>query len=548
MSGSLRRGALKRRVPHFGVMALAVPLAASVLASGCSNNNSSSSVSSGTLLVSRTTYAGTSSTIAVGQALPGGGNAVADGGYPEVFENETPDPSFGVTSPIYLDQINTSTGAVTKTLSVDPTLMSSSFASKSELALNQSLDGKSVTFMGYVSPINIPDVSNSNTDEAYDQTNPVASIYQRAIGQLDIMTGKFKMTPVNAYSGNNGRAATLANGYYYMVGNAGNGNAAAAGLCLLSQNTGVQFIQAGVADGGDTYPVGVLVPTPDTKSGCSATGYQFGYSVSQYSTTGAYSATAAEASPQAADKTGKDDNFRGMTVFNNTLFVSKGSGSNGIDTVFQVGSAGAFANGGVLSNTALTVLPGFNVLSEKTNEKTNPNGTVHPFGLWFANATTLFVADEGDGSVESSAGKMTQYAGLQQWSYSSVTNTWTLVAVYQGGLNINAALSSATITNPSPAVGDPSSWHVYTDGLRNLTGQTHADGSVTLYATTSTTSDDKTHDLGSDPNQVVSITISAAQLAVTTPAVLGTPTTTPAFSIVRQAPAGQRLGGVLIVK
>ena len=51
-----------------------------------------------------------------------------------------------------------------------------------------------------------------------------------------------------------------------------------------------------------------------------------------------------------------------MTVFYNTLFVSKGSGSNGVNNVCQVGATGALANGGTLSNAAITILPGFNTL------------------------------------------------------------------------------------------------------------------------------------------------------------------------------------------
>jgi hypothetical protein len=40
------------------------------------------------------------------------------------------------------------------------------------------------------------------------------------------------------------------------------------------------------------------------------------------------------------DKPGKDTNFRGLTILNNTLFVSKGTGGNGLNSAYQVGSAG----------------------------------------------------------------------------------------------------------------------------------------------------------------------------------------------------------------
>ena len=47
--------------------------------------------------------------------------------------------------------------------------MVTSFSSKSELALNLSTDHSSLTFMGYVAPIDALDVSNSNTPGEVDQ-------------------------------------------------------------------------------------------------------------------------------------------------------------------------------------------------------------------------------------------------------------------------------------------------------------------------------------------------------------------------------------------
>ena len=88
--------------------------------------------------------------------------------------------------------------------------MVSSFSSKSELALNVSTDGQYVTFMGYLSPIDAIDVSNSNTPAVFDPTNPVPGAYDRVLAQVD-RKGKFRFTSTNAYSGNNGRAAILNN-------------------------------------------------------------------------------------------------------------------------------------------------------------------------------------------------------------------------------------------------------------------------------------------------------------------------------------------------
>ena len=48
-----------------------------------------------------------------------------------------------------------------------------------------------------------------------------------------------------------------------------------------------------------------------------------------------------------ADKIGKDDNFRGLTIFDNVLYYTKGSGSNGVDTVYFVDTTGKACPNGV---------------------------------------------------------------------------------------------------------------------------------------------------------------------------------------------------------
>jgi len=105
-----------------------------------------------------------------------------------------------------------------------------SFPSKSELALNLSTNGQSVTFMGYASTPDQLDVSNSNTPGALDPTNPVPGTDYRLVAQLN-RGGHFGFTPTNAYSGNNGRAAILNSdaGVFYTAGNAGERRQPAAG-------------------------------------------------------------------------------------------------------------------------------------------------------------------------------------------------------------------------------------------------------------------------------------------------------------------------------
>jgi hypothetical protein len=198
------------------------------------------------LVVTRSVYDNNPKNIVVGTVLPpncaattGGCSAASgapnDGSYPTVWNNDIYDASFGITSRIFLDQM-TPFGWTINSLEVpaNPAKgganfadhLVTSFSSKSELALNLSNDGRFVTFMGYVAPVNTIDVSNSNTPAAIDPTNPVGTEFPRAVAQVDA-AGHFQFTETNAYSGNNGRAAIQNDSHgvdlIYTVGNAGNG-------------------------------------------------------------------------------------------------------------------------------------------------------------------------------------------------------------------------------------------------------------------------------------------------------------------------------------
>ena len=300
--------------------------------------------------------------------------------------------------------------------------------------------------MDYAAPVNTLDVSNSNTPGVNDPTNPVASSYSRNVVQIN-NNGTIQTTATNTYSGNNGRAVIQYNGSYITVGNAGNGSGSPANIAA---DTGVQLVTPGTG--------------ASTKIG--------NYNITQ--------------NGYAADKTAKDNNFRGETIFNNTLYVTKGSGSNGIDTVYQVGATGSVPNASDAATAAITVLPGFPTGLAKTN-----TANFYPFGLYFANATTLYVADEGSGSATGAATDAN--AGLEKWS--DVNGTWHYDYTLQAGLNLGQQYTVAGYpTNLDPA----------TDGLRNIAGQNNSDGTVTLYAITSTIS--ASGDQGGDPNKLVSIT------------------------------------------
>jgi hypothetical protein len=420
----------------------------------------------GNVLVSRSVYqdVGDVANLKVGDPLPGGGNAVADGTYPNVFNNAKVDGSFGVTSPIFIDQF-TRGGTLVNTLNVPtsgPNGVATSFPSKSEMALNLATDGQSITFMAYSNPgAGKLDVSNSNTPGVPDSTNPVkGSGFSRAVVQIDAL-GNVTVTPTNAYSGNNGRAAIYdaAGNQYLMVGNAGNGKGTPDNVV---KDTGVQTVAPG--QGPNTTVIGQHQGTTN-----ASTGSQYGFSVTQIY------------GPSAADKSGKDNNYRGETIFNNTLYVSKGSGGNGINTVYQVSvPGGGLPNAANGSLATFGILPGFSrVLANSST------GVLHPFGLWFANATTLYVGDEGDGANVGVDG-----GGLQKWSL--VNGVWQL----------DYTLTNGLVTGQPYTLGNYPA--VTTDGLRNITGFINNDGTVTIYGVTSTVS--AAGDQGADPNMVVAIT------------------------------------------
>jgi hypothetical protein len=514
-------------------------------------------------------YLGTADTVTIGETLPpgcaGGPNGATTVGVPDtagvvddvqvtcgvasdngeyanlndshnVFNNANTDGSFGITSPIFLDNI-TLEGHLLGTLPVPSDQIVTSFSSKSELALNRSVDGKSLTFMGYrggpgcpaityvngigiqgdtpgpISPTapNLIDVSASSAPAVCDPTNPVISSvvsnpvvptgYYRAVAEVDA-SGLVGITAGNAYSGDNGRAAIKGgNGLYYMVGNDNSGNLSKSQLTTtpigiaLTNATGAETLIPGHAP---------LAP-PDIQM---IGRLQFGN-----------------------DKPGKDTNFRGLTIFGNTLYISKGSGGNGINTVYQVGSAGTLPTGTAaeLAGVPITILPGFPSTAASTSP--GPAGAF-PFGLFFATATTLYVCDEGDGTfvsppvngnVEDQTSLAT--AGVQKWVLQD--GTWVRLYVLQEGLDLGIPYSVANY---------PASLNPATAGCRNMTGRVNGDGTVKIWAITSTLSANS--DQGADPNKLVTVTDLLSATTLPTGGGLGH------FAVVRSAGAGEVLRGV----
>jgi hypothetical protein len=496
----------------------------------------------GGLLLSRAHYVGYSGMLTPGvTVLPTGALAIADGSFAHVWDNVSVDGNFGVTAPIYLDQL-TGRGTLLGSIKVPDgahgadshgrDLLTTSFSSKSELSLNLSADGSAVTFMGYVAPPNTLDASNGNTPGVIDPTNPDTATAYRAIGQLNA-DGKFRFTETNAYSGDNGRAAIFdeGTGLYYAAGNSNNGSGTATPGVIFG--TGAQLVTPShvpehAQTPGDPTPVG-------------------GFSVTQLPAN------------TKADKLGKDTNFAAVAIHDNVLYYVKGSGSNGIDTVYFVDTTGAACPQGVgvpapgapLPTTAdaydavtgqpagnMCVLAGFPTAlakSIKTPDTGAPANTADFGAMWFANSTTLYVGDSGNGSDSFSNGVYTDaaaenLAGIQKWSL--VNGVWTYDYTLNAGLGLGVPyIVPGLPTGTNAITGRP--WTPAVDGIRNFTGKVNCDGSVTLYGVT--TSIGGVSDYGANPNKLVTITDNAA--ATTLP-------TGEQFSTLRTASAGDVYRGV----
>jgi hypothetical protein len=481
----------------------------------------------GNLVVSRSVYTGNPAIAAGITQLPPGctaGNcatAVAGGEYPFVFNNDSIDGSFGVTSPLFLDEVG-AYGGVIKTLEVPNSTMAgigsasdqlvTSFSSKSEGALHLSLDGKYLTFIDYLAPVDAVDASNANTPGVIDPTNPVPGAFYRTIATVN-SAGQFQFTETNAYSGNNGRAAIYVNtngdDFFYTAGNAGNGaNPEPQGVV---EGAGEQIFQAEHVSEDKQNPG---QPNPVASFNVTELG-------------------------DTADKSAKDDNFRGTTLYNGILYLTKGSGSNGVNTVYFVDTTGRACPNGVglpvpgallptaslyssystnsakygltaknpgLAASNMCILKGFPVAIAKNATDSYD----YPFGLWFANATTLYVADEGAGdNTYSSATKMytaaaaSTTAGVQKWVFNAAAGKWELAYTLQSGLKLGVPYTvTGYPAGNNSATGLP--WAPATDGLRQIVGA--VDGSslhgyyAVIWATTSTVSGNG--DQGADPNKL----------------------------------------------
>jgi hypothetical protein len=357
----------------------------------------------------------------VGQPLPEGGNAIADGKYPQVFDNDPVDGSFAVSTPVDVLDVDRFGNQLLQ-VKVPTDQVATSFSSKSEGAINFSTDGQDLSFLGYNAGPNTLDTSNSNTPlgpTAPTRTRPARS------------TASPPTSPATAAGRSPTRTRSAAT--------------TAAPCCSTTP------------DRQSDHRVG---RRPGIRAVARAAGRPGA---------GRPDHTAGQLHLQEHGQFGKDTNFRGLTVFDGIVYLTKGSGSNGTNSVYFIdttGTACSSPNGVGLpvpgaplptlggAPYRICVLRGFNDAPAKGS--TAPR--IFPFGIWFASPDTLYVADEGDGVLTADANPYDDAAaqtnaGLQKWVFDSVGNTWKLPYTLQTGLGLGTPYTVPaypTGTNPSP--------------------------------------------------------------------------------------------------
>jgi len=361
--------------------------------------------------------------------------------------------------------------------------ISGEYGSSSEGTLQLSGNGKYLTIMGY--GVNAAAFNANPTAYGTLTTDPTKST---ALGQSGSLTGQgYTAVPrVVALIGANGVVNTTTALY-----NIYNGNNPRSVYTV----DGSSFYVSGQGD------------SPD------ATGGVF------YATLGSHSATPITGLDTSGMTSSQDT--REVQVYDGQLYVSsdskEGSGSNR-DFIGTLGTAGtlptSLANGG----DGPTMLTGFGnsggtgkvTITTATSNGINAKGeqiNLSPENYFFANATTLYVADSGSPKNNSATSSLGD-GGLQKWE--DIAGTWTLEYTLSAGLNLVANTSASGTT-----------------GLLGLTGEV-VGNSVELYATNYTIGD-------TDPTFLFGIT---DILSATTKPV------NEKFSILATAPADSNLKGV----
>ncbi len=336
------------------------------------------------------------------------------------------DPATGtVVGQLVLPQTTTTVNGVTESA------ISGEYGSSSEGTLEQSLDGHSLTIAGYGIKASMFNAGESNGMNVYGDPRLAQSTsnpnntsgytaVQRVVADIGANgTADTSTALYNIYDGQNPRSvATVSGGSFYLSGQGVKG----------STNQGVFLAN----DGASTYSA--IYTGVDTRT------------AELYTTPGA-------AGP--------------------TLYVSsdssqaKGTGNISSYGISPTGATTPTPLPGITGVITLTAAQANTVNASSVGAKVD----LSPENFYFANASTLYIADSGNPK-----GGTIGDGGLQKWTLNG--GTWSLQYTLSSGLGLVAN------TTAYPGQGMSA-----TTGLIGLAGQTNADGSVSLYATNATVGD-----------------------------------------------------------
>jgi PEP-CTERM motif len=371
--------------------------------------------------------------------------------------------------------------------------ISGEYGSSSEGILQLSGNGKYLTIMGY------------GVNAAAFNANPTA------FGTTT--TGSTKATALGQSGSLTGQGYTAVPRVVALIGANGSVNTSTA---LFGVFNGNNPRSAYTVDGKSFYVSG-------QGTGSDATGGVF------FATLGAKSAAPITGLDTSSQTLSQDT--RVVEVYNNQLYVSvdsKGGKNSARSFIGTLGAPGALPTS--LTNNAgsppggsngPTMLPGFgntggtgkltvNALTTNGINSVGEMVNLSPEDYFFANATTLYVADSGNPKNDStvSSGASIGDGGLQKWVFNG--KTWNLDYTLSAGLNLVANTSASGTT-----------------GLFGLTGEV-VGNSVELYATNATVGD-------TDATFLYGLTDSLSAIA---------PATGEAFTQLAAAPVDSNFKGV----
>ena len=331
-------------------------------------------------------------------------------------------------SPITLEQVTTSGTIVSQLVLPETTVVvdgvteyviSGEYGSSSEGTIQLSADGHSLTIAGYGVDDALFNASGATVygNAALAQSTSISGGKYTAVARVIADVGASGVVDdstslYNIFNVNNPRSVVTVDGSTFFVSGQGDKNA-------TSVDQGVYTVASGTNSTSATY--GALYTAVDT---------------------------------------------RDVEIYGGDLYVSIDS-SQGVAGIYDLGNAASLAAGGAASFTQ--ILPSSVTLTAADANAVNGASVattvnLSPENFFFANATTLYVADGG----APKAGGLGD-GGLQKWS--DVGGTWQLDYTLSAGLTTLVAKTAGAASN-----GDT--------GLIGLTGTVNSDGTVTLYATT----------------------------------------------------------------